>query len=104
MTHSLPSGGPVAPDTYRQIFDMVDAGFCIVEVMFDGDRVEDYRFLAVNRMFEQQTGLSEPVGRTARELVPGLEQHWYDAYGQVALTGEPARFESGGNVPTQIVI
>jgi signal transduction histidine kinase/CheY-like chemotaxis protein len=98
MTHSLPSGGPVAPDTYRQIFDMVDAGFCIVEVMFDGDRVEDYRFLAVNRMFEQQTGLSEPVGRTARELVPGLEQHWYDAYGQVALTGEPARFESGSDV------
>ena len=88
----------MAPDTYRQIFDMVDAGFCIVEVMFDGDRVEDYRFLAVNRMFEQQTGLSEPVGRTARELVPGLEQHWYDAYGQVALTGEPARFESGSDV------
>jgi PAS domain S-box-containing protein len=98
MTHSLPSGGPVAPDTYRHIFDMVDAGFCIVEVMFDGDRAEDYRFLAVNRMFEQQTGLSEPVGRTARELVPGLEQHWYDAYGRVALTGEPARFESGSEV------
>jgi len=95
MTHSLSSGGPVSPDTYRQIFDMVDAGFCIVEMLFEGDRAVDYRFLAVNRTFEQQTGLVDPVGRTARELVPGLEQHWYDAYGRVALTGEAAHFESG---------
>ncbi len=95
MTHSLSSGGSVSPDTYRQIFDMVDAGFCIVEMIFDGDRAVDYRFVAVNRMFERQTGLVDPVGRTARELVPGLEQHWYDTYGRVALTGEPARFENG---------
>ncbi|MBD8545732.1 PAS domain-containing protein [Sphingomonas sp. CFBP 8760] len=95
MTHSLSSGGPVSPDIYRQIFDMVDTGFCIVEMIFDGDRAVDYRFVAVNRMFEQQTGLVDPVGRTARELVPGLEQHWYDTYGRVALTGEPARFGNG---------
>jgi len=95
MTHSLSSGGSVSPDTYRQIFDMVDAGFCIVEMIFDGDLAVDYRFVAVNRMFERQTGLVDPVGRTARELVPGLEQHWYDTYGRVALTGEQARFENG---------
>jgi PAS domain-containing protein len=28
-----------------------------------------------------------------RELLPDLEQHWFDIYGQVALTGEPRRFE-----------
>ncbi len=97
MTHSLPSGGPVSLDTYRQIFDMVDAGFCIVDMVFDEDRAIDYRFVAVNRMFERQTGLVDPVGRSARELVPTLEQQWYDTYGRVALTGEPARFENGSD-------
>jgi PAS domain S-box-containing protein len=66
-------------------------------VLFDGDRAIDYRFVAVNRMFARQTGLVDPVGRTARELVPGLEQHWYDTYGRVAMTGEPARFENGSD-------
>jgi signal transduction histidine kinase/ActR/RegA family two-component response regulator len=30
-------------------------------------------------------------------MVPDLEQHWFDVYGQVALTGEPVRFENGSN-------
>jgi PAS domain-containing protein len=35
------------------------------------------------------------VGRTARELVPGIEAHWFETYGRVALTGEPTRFRQG---------
>ncbi len=52
----------------------------------------DYRFLEVNRTFEQHTGLAGAAGRTALELVPDLEPHWVEMYGQVALTGEPVRF------------
>ena len=55
----------------------------------------DYRFLEVNPLFEQQTGLINPAGKTALELVPNLEPQWIDIYGRVALTGEPARFEQG---------
>ncbi|MHC5721171.1 MAG: hypothetical protein ACYTX0_56425, partial [Nostoc sp.] len=33
--------------------------------------------------------------KTARQLVPDLEDYWIQIYGQVALTGEPARFENG---------
>lgn len=29
-----------------------------------------------------------------RELAPAHEQHWFDIYGNIALTGEPSRFES----------
>ncbi|KQU62131.1 histidine kinase [Sphingomonas sp. Leaf339] len=95
MQHSLSSGDALSPDIYRQLFDAVDAGFCIIEMIFAGDRPSDYRFLAVNRAFEQQTGLFNPVGRTASELVPALEQHWFDVYGRVALTGQPEQFENG---------
>ena len=29
-----------------------------------------------------------------RELAPAHETHWFDIYGRVAITGEPARFEN----------
>jgi PAS domain S-box-containing protein len=61
----------------------------------DDGRPVDYRFDAVNSLFEDATGLSDPVGKTARELVPGLEQHWIDTYARVALGGETVRFEQG---------
>ncbi|KQM67743.1 hypothetical protein ASE75_02190 [Sphingomonas sp. Leaf17] len=80
---------------YRSLFDAVETGFCIVEMVFDGDTARDYRFVEVNAAFERQTGLVDPVGRLANELVPDLEQHWFDIYGMVARTGETVRFENG---------
>jgi PAS domain-containing protein len=54
-------------------------------------------FVETNPAFERQAGLKDAVGRTARELVPCLEEHWFEAYGRVALTGEPVRFENGSD-------
>ncbi|WP_334898486.1 YlcI/YnfO family protein [Nostoc sp.] len=83
-------------ERYRTLFESIDEGFCIIEVLFDeNDTPIDYRFLEINPIFEQQTGLRQAVGKTARQLVPDLEDHWIQIYGQVALTGEPARFENG---------
>jgi PAS domain S-box-containing protein len=83
---------------YRALFDSIDQGFCVVEVLFDDDGVPvDYRFEETNPAFIEQTGLKNAVGRTARELVPGLEQHWFETYGRVARTGEAIRFESGSD-------
>ncbi|WP_197420602.1 PAS domain S-box protein [Sphingomonas sp. CCH5-D11] len=79
---------------YRALFDTIDAGFCIIEVLFDGERPVDYRFLEVNRAFEAQTGLVDAAGKRMRELAPDHEQHWFDIYGRVALSGEPIRFEN----------
>jgi PAS domain S-box-containing protein len=83
-------------ERYRTLFESIDEGFCIIEVLFDENNTPlDYRFLEINPTFEQQTGLREAVGKTARQLVPDLENHWIQIYSQVALTGEPARFENG---------
>jgi PAS domain S-box-containing protein len=83
---------------YRGLFTALDEGFCVIELMFDGEddppgRPVDYRFVEANPAFVAQTGLADPVGRTIRELVPDIEQHWIDTYGRVVTTGEPTRFE-----------
>ncbi|WP_337176706.1 PAS domain S-box protein [Paludisphaera sp.] len=80
---------------YRSLFTSIDQGFCVVEVLFDGDRPVDYRFLEANEVFEERTGLAGAVGRTALELVPGLERRWIETYGRVATTGEATRFVEG---------
>lgn len=83
-------------ERYRTLFESIDEGFCVIEMLFDeNDTPIDYRFLEINPVFEQQTGLRQAIGKTARQLVPNLEAHWIRIYGNVALTGEPARFENG---------
>jgi signal transduction histidine kinase/ActR/RegA family two-component response regulator len=80
---------------YRALFGALDDGFCLLQMIFDerGEPI-DYRFLEVNDAFLRHTGLPHPVGRTARELVPELDESWFRLYGRVAKTGEPARFEN----------
>jgi PAS domain S-box-containing protein len=81
---------------YRSLFDSIDAGLCVVEVLFDAAmRPVDYRWLDANPAFIEQTGLVDPIGRTAREMVPSLEEHWFETYGRVALTGDSIRFQNG---------
>ncbi|CAA9333397.1 MAG: Multidomain signal transduction protein including CheB-like methylesterase, CheR-like methyltransferase and BaeS-like histidine kinase [uncultured Gemmatimonadetes bacterium] len=78
---------------YRTLFTSLDDGFCILHLLFDeAGRPADYRFLEVNPRFSEQTGLRDALGRTAREMVPGLESFWFEVYGNVARTGEPSRF------------
>ncbi|MCC0807775.1 PAS domain S-box protein [Methylobacterium sp. W2] len=81
---------------YQTLFDAIDAGFCIVEMRFDATgRAIDYRFIEVNPAFERQAGLGNVEGRWVSEVIPGIEPRWLDIYGEVALNGEPVRFESG---------
>ena len=84
---------------YRTLFESMEDGFCVIEMMFDETNTPiDYRFLETNPAFSQQTGLEQAEGKTARQLVPDLEDHWFEIYGRVALTGEPVRFENGSDV------
>jgi PAS domain S-box-containing protein len=80
----------------RILFDSIDEGYCIAKmVVSDTGEPIDYRFLEVNPKFEEMTGLTSPVGKTALELVPELEWEWIEKYSRVALGGETLRFEQG---------
>ena len=80
---------------YRQLFSSIDEGFCIIEMMFDEqERPVDYRFLEINPSFEKQTGLRDALGKRMREIAPRHEEHWFEIYGRIAVTGEAARFQN----------
>ncbi|MDD5139454.1 MAG: PAS domain S-box protein [Verrucomicrobiales bacterium] len=80
---------------YRTLFNSIDEGFCIIEMMFDEqEKPVDYRFLEINPSFEKQTGLRDAVGKRMRELAPQHEAHWFETYGRIAVTGEAARFQN----------
>jgi len=80
---------------YRSLFDSIDEGFCIIEVLFDETgKAFDYRFLEANAAFEKHTGLTDAIGKTVREFAPQMETHWFEIYGRIALTGVPERFEN----------
>ncbi|HEX4998168.1 MAG TPA: PAS domain S-box protein [Terriglobia bacterium] len=82
-------------EKYRTLFDSIDEGFCVIEILFDdADNAVDLRYLEVNPAFEKHTGISNPVGRRISEILPALEERWFQIYGQVARTGEPQRFEN----------
>ena len=94
-TESSLSSLPQASDLhYREIFDKIDSGFCVVQVLFEGDLAVDYVFLEVNAAFERETGMRDVIGRRMRELSPTHEEHWFRLYGEVARTGCSAKFEN----------
>lgn len=80
---------------FRTLFESMDEGYCVVEMIFDAQNHPiDYRFLEVNPAFEKQTGIIDARGRLMRDIAPNHEQHWFDIYGRVALSGETLRFEN----------
>jgi PAS domain S-box-containing protein len=83
-------------EAFRRLFTEMADGFALHEIVTDAEgRPVDYRYLAINPSFERLTGLTADavVGRTVREVLPGIESKWIETYGRVALTGEPAHFE-----------
>jgi len=82
-------------ERYRTLFASIDDGYCLVQVLFDDSgEAYDYGFIETNAAFKGQSGLQDVIGRTASELSPLIDRAWFQLYGRVALTGEPARYEN----------
>ena len=83
-------------ERYRSLFSTMTEGFALHEIVCDAAGVpSDYRFLDLNPAFERLTGLerNKVVGKLVSEVLPGENPQWVEAYGKVALTGEPIHFE-----------
>ena len=81
-------------ERFGAMLETIESAFAIVQVKFDAnDHPIDYRFVEANPAFERQAGV-DLRGRWVTEFAPNLEQFWFDTYGHVAKTGEPANFES----------
>jgi PAS domain S-box-containing protein len=84
-----------AEENYQLLFNQMLSGFALHEIICDDQGIPyDYRFLEANPAFEVLTGLraDDIRGKTVREVMPDIEEHWINIYGEVALTGEPVHF------------
>jgi PAS domain S-box-containing protein len=81
---------------YRTLFDNSDDGFMLLEPLFDkkGNRC-DFRFLKLNRSYEQQTGVKadDILGKLASDVKPELEQEIALIIDDVVKTGKPVYHE-----------
>lgn len=82
---------------FSTILETIEAAFAIVKVKFDADdHPVDYYFVEANPAFERQCGVNLR-GKWVTEFAPNLERFWFETYGHVAKTGEPANFENYAN-------
>lgn len=81
---------------YRMLFDNMPSGFSSHEMIYDEQgKPVDYNFINVNPAFETLTGLKKEdvIGKTVKQILPGIEAHWIDLYAKVVETGESAFYE-----------
>ena len=81
---------------YRLLFENMSEGFALAEMIWDdtGNPI-DYRYLEVNQAWEQ-TGISpdRAIGRTVREVVPGIEPMPLETLVPVVRNGESILYEN----------
>ncbi|KAB0676290.1 GAF domain-containing protein [Aureimonas leprariae] len=80
---------------WRGLFQNLQEGFVLGRVVRDADgRIVDWRYEEVNRAWADLVGI-EPttvVGRTVREVIPGVEDEWVNEFADVVKTGTAIRF------------
>ena len=83
-------------ERYRSLFNTMDEGFCVIEKVAAGaGALLDFRYIEANPAFEAQSGASDVIGKTIRQVFPDIPEDWYLTYDTVLRTGEPIRFERG---------
>ena len=83
-------------ERYQALFENMLDGYAYCQMLFEGNRPQDFVYLAVNTAFETLTGLQNVVGRRVTEVIPGIKEtdpELFEIYGRVARAGQPERFE-----------
>jgi len=84
-------------ERYRSLFENMLNGFAYCQMLFEGERPQDFTYLSVNKAFEGLTGLKNVVGKKVSEVIPGIletDPGLIETYGRVASTGVPEVFET----------
>jgi PAS domain S-box-containing protein len=82
-------------EKYRKIFENIDQGFSIHELLIDeSGHVTDVVLREVNEAFERHTGIKNAQGKKVSEIVPHLEPVWLEAMTRAYKYGETQNFEA----------
>lgn len=79
-------------DDLRSMYESMITLFSYFKMIYDADgRPVDYIVLAVNRAFEEETGMkrADIVGKNILNIFPQTESHWIECFGRVAKSGVP---------------
>ena len=80
---------------HRRMIESMDDGFALLQILFDEQqRPIDGLLLEFNRAFELQAGFAPERGKTIRQCAPQIDEAGFARYGNVAVTGDSARFET----------
>lgn len=80
----------------RSLFERMISAFALFESVFDdAGNFISYRFIYVNKAYEEITGVKavDVKGKTIHEVWPETEDDWVKAYGRVVMTGVSSTFE-----------
>ncbi len=86
----------VNEDRYRGLFNSMDNGFALNELINDKDgRAIDYRFVELNPAFEKFSGQPRDklLGKRASEVLQNTEDNLLEQCAEVVATGQPKYFE-----------
>ncbi|WP_319589421.1 PAS domain-containing protein [uncultured Draconibacterium sp.] len=81
---------------FSQLFENMEQGFALHQMIYDDKgKPTDYRFVLMNKAFEQLTGMSAEkfIGKSLKQVLPNTEKYWIENYGKVAQTGQSIHFE-----------
>ncbi len=78
-------------DPYRGLFVAMQEALLVAELLESTDGLVDFRYIDVNPAAERMLGLprEQIVGRTARQLIPDVQQDLLDLSVRVVRTGVP---------------
>lgn len=82
---------------YCTLFNTMMEGFALHEIICDKEgKPCDYRFLDINKAFEDLTGLkrADVLGKTVLEVLPQTEFYWIKTYGEIAMGGQARKFDN----------
>jgi PAS domain S-box-containing protein len=78
----------------RGLFEHCQEGFVLGEPLYFPDGNTDFRYVEVNKAWEELVGISraDVVGRTVREVQPGIADEWLLFLSEIMEEGTPLQF------------
>lgn len=76
----------------QTLIESMDEGFIVFQPLYEDGGISDFLYLVTNPAFEAQSGLVGVLGRTFKEVVPGVERQWIETFEQVMSSGCGMRF------------
>jgi diguanylate cyclase (GGDEF)-like protein/PAS domain S-box-containing protein len=84
-------------EKYRLLYTQMDQGLALHKIIVDDSgQPIDYTFVEINDSYTKIVGLSadQVLGKSVKEIMPGVEPYWITEFGRVALTGKPSYYEN----------